>query len=124
MSRAHPCLRLTGDYEMAMRQSVAMAKLIQIHDVPEGVHAELRRRAAAERMSLSAYLRSELERITATPPLHEVLDRIMARPPIETSMDSVAEIRKMRDVWDDMDDDLSPTGMLRRARDVADGEER
>ena len=40
-----------------------MAKTIQIPDVPDEVHAELRSRAAAAGISLSDYVRSELERV-------------------------------------------------------------
>ncbi len=103
---------------MAMKQSVAVAKLIQIHDVPDDVHAELRRRAAADGMSLSAYLRSELERITSTPLLHEILDRIMQREPVDLGdEDPTAIIRAARDAGEE-DDDLGVVASIRKARDA------
>lgn len=80
-----------------MTQLMTVAKLIQIHDVPDSVHAELRQRARARGMSLSSYLRAELTRITGRPPLREVLDRIAARPPVEPSFDVTAAIRAARD---------------------------
>lgn len=52
-----------------------MSKLIQVHDVPEPVHAELKRRAADQSMSLSAYLRAELTTLADEKPLAELMER-------------------------------------------------
>ena len=50
---------------MHLACSVAgMAKTIQVRDVPEDVHAELRARAAAAGTSLSDYVLGELERVS------------------------------------------------------------
>ncbi|MFZ0169836.1 MAG: hypothetical protein WAL64_10560 [Candidatus Dormiibacterota bacterium] len=48
---------------------------IQIKDVPDDVHAALRRRAATEGRSLQEYLLSRLVAEARTPTLEEVLDR-------------------------------------------------
>lgn len=48
---------------------------IQVKDVPEAVHATLRRRAAAAGMSLQEYLLARLVEEAASPTLEEVLDR-------------------------------------------------
>jgi plasmid stability protein len=48
---------------------------IQVKDVPDEVHATLRRRAAEKRQSLQEYLLARLEEDAATPTLDEVLDR-------------------------------------------------
>lgn len=46
---------------------------IQIRDVPESVHRELRARAARAGLSLSAYLRAELAELAGRPSLEEWL---------------------------------------------------
>ena len=52
---------------------------IQVKDVPEDVHATLRQRASAARMSLQEYLLGRLIEEAHTPTLEEVLDRAGGR---------------------------------------------
>ncbi len=52
---------------------------IQVKDVPEGVHATLRRRAAAAGMSLQEYLLGRLVEDANAPTLHELMDRAGGR---------------------------------------------
>ena len=52
---------------------------IQVKDVPDHVHAILRRRASAAGMSLQEYLRARLTDDAQTPTLDEVLDRAGGR---------------------------------------------
>lgn len=52
---------------------------VLVRDLPDDVHAELRRRAEARGQSLQQYLATELTRLVGTPPLDEVLDRISGR---------------------------------------------
>lgn len=52
---------------------------IQVKDVPEDVHATLRKRAAAAGMSLQEYLLGRLVEDAHTPTLDEVLDRAGGR---------------------------------------------
>lgn len=40
-----------------------MAKMLQVRNLPDEVHARLKERAAAERMSLSDYVAQELTRL-------------------------------------------------------------
>jgi len=42
-------------------------KMVQVRNVPDDVHAELRRRAAAAGMSLSDFARQELSRLVRRP---------------------------------------------------------
>lgn len=49
---------------------------IQIKNVPDDVHAVLRRRAAAAGQSLQEYLLAELTRTSRTPTVAEVIERI------------------------------------------------
>lgn len=57
-----------------------MAKVIQVRDVPDDLHAELRRRAAEAGVSLSAYVLGELARVAHRSRNAEVLLRAAARP--------------------------------------------
>jgi plasmid stability protein len=52
---------------------------VQIKDVPDEVHAVLRRRAAAEGRSLQEYLLTRLVADAARPTLAEVVERIEHR---------------------------------------------
>lgn len=52
---------------------------IQVKDVPDEVHATLRRRAAAAGQSLQEYLLDRLTEDAGTPTLDEVLDRAGSR---------------------------------------------
>ncbi len=56
-----------------------MTKMLQVRDVPDDVHAELRRRAAAVGMSLSDFTRQELSRLARRPSLDDLLDRSARR---------------------------------------------
>lgn len=56
-----------------------MAKTIQVREVPDDVHAELRARAAAAGTSLSDYVLDELERVTRRSDNAEVLLRAAHR---------------------------------------------
>lgn len=64
-----------------------MSKMIQIRNVPEEVHREVKARAARAGMSLSDYLRREVERLVEVPPIEEVLARLAAleRPRLSES---------------------------------------
>lgn len=56
-----------------------MSKMLQVRDVPDDVHAELRRRSAAAGMSLSDFARQELTRVARRPSLADLLDRAARR---------------------------------------------
>jgi antitoxin FitA len=64
--------------------------MLQVRNVPDDVHAELRRRARVAGVSLSEYLLRELERIAARPPIEEVLARSASRR-LDISMTDVVE---------------------------------
>jgi plasmid stability protein len=73
---------------------------VQIKDVPDEVHAVLRRRAAAANQSLQEYLRAHLIAEAARPTLEEVLDRAGGRAggslPLKTSAQIVRRDRAGR----------------------------
>jgi hypothetical protein len=73
---------------------------IQVNDVPDDVHATLRRRAAHAGMSLQEYLLARLEREANTPTLDEVLDaaggRAGGRAPLKAAVEAVRADRDAR----------------------------
>ena len=56
-----------------------MSKMIQLRNVPEGVHRTLKARAAAAGMSLSDYVKRDLEEAAKRPSLEELDARVADR---------------------------------------------
>jgi plasmid stability protein len=74
-----------------------MGVLIQIRDVPDGVHRTLKARAAVSGVSLSEYVRSVLARTAARPMPSELAARIEARGATELAQPSEVVVRAIRD---------------------------
>lgn len=53
-----------------------MPKMVQVRNVPDQVHATLRARATAARMSLSDYVLRELERLAECATDEEIFDEV------------------------------------------------
>jgi antitoxin FitA len=71
--------------------------MLQVRNVPDDLHAELRRRAAAAGMSLSDYVLRELRRVAERSPMAEVFAR-SASLRISLPMDEVVDgVRAERD---------------------------
>jgi len=62
-----------------------MSVMIQVRNVPEEIHRELKARAARAGMSLSDYILKELEKTLEVPTLEEWLARLRSRAPVEPS---------------------------------------
>jgi plasmid stability protein len=75
----------------------SMSKMIQIRDVPDGVHRTLKARAAREGMSLSDFLKRELEHSASRPTMTEWLERVRQLKPIPTKQSAASIIRELRD---------------------------
>lgn len=74
-----------------------VSKMLQVRNVPDDLHAELRRRAADAGMSLSDYVLRELERVADRSPMAEVFARSAAHR-VRMPADEVVEaIRAERD---------------------------
>lgn len=71
--------------------------MVQIRNVPEELHRELKARAAREGRSLSDYLLRELERLAARPPVDDVLARLHRRGHLDVGEDPAAAVRAERD---------------------------
>jgi plasmid stability protein len=74
--------------------------LVQVRDVPEGTLNALKAQAAERGLSLTAYLRAELDKLAARPTNAEVVERLARRTRRggPTVADTVAEIRRLRDI--------------------------
>jgi plasmid stability protein len=72
-------------------------KTIQIRNVPDDVHGELRARAAASGSSLSDYALAELTRVARRPRVADVLERAAARADWVDVDEIVSAVREMRD---------------------------
>ena len=72
----------------------AMSKIIQIRNVPDGLHHSLKARAAIAGMSLSDYLLLELKEIAERPTLAELRERLHKREAITGSFDSARLVRE------------------------------
>ena len=75
----------------------SMSKMIQIRNVPDGLHRKLKARAAVAGQSLSDYLLSEIDRIAALPTREEMLARIHSRSRVVLTTPSADVIRGERE---------------------------
>lgn len=71
--------------------------MVQIRNVPESMHRQLKVRAAEEGVSLSEYLTQEIRRALARPTRRELLDRLasITREPVSPSAADI--LRRERD---------------------------
>ena len=74
-----------------------MAVMIQIRNVPDELHRELKSRAARAGMSLSDYLLREMRHIAEIPTIEEMRVRLHSRPRINPSLSAEEAVRVERD---------------------------
>jgi plasmid stability protein len=72
-------------------------KTIQVRNVPDEVHRELRARAAAAGVSLSDFALGELERAARRPPVADLMARARSRAGGAPTGAIVAAVRSGRD---------------------------
>ena len=65
--------------------------MLQVRNIPERLHRELRKRAKRRGQTLTDFVQEILEREVARPPAEEVFDRIESRAPVDLDI-RVAEI--------------------------------
>jgi plasmid stability protein len=75
---------------------LAMAKTIQVRDVPDAVHRRLKQRAADAGMSLSEHLLAELVRLSALPIRKEWRERLHAGGVVKLTRSAAALVRRER----------------------------
>jgi len=71
--------------------------MIQIRNVPEGLHRQLKSRAALAGMSLSDYLLSEIRQVAERPSLDELRARLQSRTATHPSVPPAEAVRVERD---------------------------
>jgi plasmid stability protein len=76
---------------------LSMSKMIQIRNVPDALHRQLKSRAAEEGLSLSDYVMRELRRSVSYPNQAELVARIRARGELKVSMSPAEAIRLERE---------------------------
>lgn len=81
---------------LAARYNRAMG-ILQLKNVPEPVHAELRRRAAQSHQSVRDYVLALIERDQLLPTVSEWLDSLAEDAPVETSTTAAEAVRAARD---------------------------
>lgn len=74
-----------------------MSKMVQIRDVPDPIHRQLKARAALSGLSLSDYLLAELKRSLERPTRQELLERIARRSPVRLSREPAELVREERE---------------------------
>ena len=73
-----------------------MAKMIQLRNVPDGLHRTLKAQAALAGMSLSDYLVAEVRRLAERPTMEELRERMRQRSPV-TGVSGAEAVRRERD---------------------------
>lgn len=84
-----------------MRHTPFMSKMLQVRNILERLHRELRKRAKLRGQTLTDYVQEILEREVARPPADEIFDRIESRAPVDLDIrvaDIIREERAQRDV--------------------------
>jgi hypothetical protein len=69
-----------------------MAKMIQVRNVPDRLHRELKRRAKLRGQALTDYIEEILEREVALPPREEVYQRIRGRERADISTEEIVRM--------------------------------
>ncbi len=70
--------------------------MIQIRNVPDGLHRELKARAARSGMTLSDYLLGELRALSARPTMEEWLALAARLPPVDVGEDPAEAVAAER----------------------------
>ena len=71
--------------------------MIQLRNVPEDMHRELKARAAKRGMTLSEYATRELQKVLEIPNRQEIIKRVAAVTPAVTTLSAAEVIREERD---------------------------
>ena len=74
-----------------------MSKMIQLRNVPDSLHQQLKSRAALAGMSLSDYLIWEARKIIERPSSTEILARLARRTRISPKLSPADAVRQERD---------------------------
>jgi antitoxin FitA len=76
---------------------IVMGVMIQIRNVPDTLHRQLKARAALAGMSLSDYLLAEIRHVAERPTTEELRARLHSDPPTTLSISPAEAVRAERD---------------------------
>jgi len=74
-----------------------MGTMVQIRNVPEALHRQLKSRAALAGMSLSDYLLSEIRQVAERPTIDELRTRLRSRTETALAVSPSEAVRAERD---------------------------
>jgi plasmid stability protein len=74
-----------------------MARMIQVRNVPERLHRELKKRARAEGKTLTGYVEAILAREVSVPPRRSIQERIAGRSPVNLGSPAAELLRAERE---------------------------
>jgi len=74
-----------------------MSKMIQVRNVPDGVHRTLKAQAAVAGMSLSDFLLAEIRHLAERPTVAELRERLRHRSRIANPLSAAEAVRRERD---------------------------
>ena len=74
-----------------------MSTMIQLRNVPDGLHRRLKARAALAGMSLSDYLLAEIKEIVQCPTVAELRERLQRRKPVAGELHTARLLREERE---------------------------
>ncbi len=75
----------------------SMSKMIQIRNVPDGVHATLKARAALAGQPLTEFLLAEIRRVAERPSAEELAARLVRRSGVRLTTSPAKAVRAERD---------------------------
>ncbi|WP_428485694.1 FitA-like ribbon-helix-helix domain-containing protein [Rhodopila sp.] len=99
-STAWLCCRTCGEHVDMLVTCVEitqMAVMIQIRNVPDALHRQLKSRAALAGMSLSDYLLNEMRQVAERPTLDDLRARLERRSGTALSVEPAQAVRAERD---------------------------
>lgn len=70
--------------------------MIQIRNVPDGLHRRLKARAALEGVSMSLFILREIERALSRPSRRELIETIRGQPEVELDLSPAQILREER----------------------------
>ena len=74
-----------------------MSKMIQVRNVPDGVHRTLKAQAAVAGMSLSDFILAEIRNLAQRPTVAELRERLRQRSRIAYPLSAAEAVRRERD---------------------------
>ena len=77
--------------------ALSMGAMVQIRNVPDALHRQLKSRAALAGMSLSDYLLSEIRQVAERPTIDELRARLRSRAETAPSVPPAEAVRAERD---------------------------